>query len=104
MACIFCTVKPRTLFLSSWSVTGVYSLLVVIMCRFRVLLNKEFVTGRIRVIFLLQLFRRLSSQGMTDFVEEQLLSMSWHIKKIHRHRIGSDTNEAANRMPDGKVC
>ncbi|KDR14050.1 phosphoinositide 3-kinase regulatory subunit 4 isoform X2 [Zootermopsis nevadensis] len=49
------------------------------------------------------LFRRLSSQGMTDFVEEQLLSMSWHIKKIHRHRIGSDTNKAANRMPDGKI-
>jgi hypothetical protein len=40
---------------------------------------------------------------MTDTVEDQLLSMSRHLKKIQRHRIGSDTNKAASRMSDGKV-
>lgn len=52
---------------------------------------------------MLQLFRRLSSEGMTETVENQLLSMSRHLKKIHRHRIGSDANKTASRIMDGKV-
>jgi hypothetical protein len=40
---------------------------------------------------------------MTETVEDQLLSMSRHLKKIQRHRIGSDANKTASRMLDGKV-
>ncbi|XP_069690077.1 phosphoinositide 3-kinase regulatory subunit 4 isoform X4 [Periplaneta americana] len=49
------------------------------------------------------LFRRLSSEGMTDTVEDELLSMSRHIRKIHRHRLGSDSNKGTNRIQDGKI-
>jgi phosphoinositide-3-kinase regulatory subunit 4 len=49
------------------------------------------------------LFRRLSSEGMTDIVEDQLLAMSRHLKRIWRHRMGSDTNKSAYGMSNGKV-
>jgi hypothetical protein len=41
---------------------------------------------------------------MTDIVEDQLLSMSRHLKKIQRHRVGSDASKAVTRLSDGKVC
>jgi len=54
-------------------------------------------------LVVLQLFRRLSSEGMTDIVEDQLLAMSRHLKRIWRHRMGSDTNKSAYGMSNGKV-
>ncbi|KAJ9580221.1 hypothetical protein L9F63_004121 [Diploptera punctata] len=33
------------------------------------------------------LFRRLSSEGMTDIVEDHLLRMSRHLRKLHKHRL-----------------
>ncbi|GLV32886.1 Vacuolar protein sorting 15, partial [Carabus blaptoides fortunei] len=47
------------------------------------------------------LFRRLNSEGMTDNVEDHLLLMANHLKKIHKHKTSADAKH--NKLTDGKI-
>ncbi|KAF5307655.1 hypothetical protein FQR65_LT06710 [Abscondita terminalis] len=47
------------------------------------------------------LFRRLEADGMTDSVEDYLLTMSNHIKKIHKHKTSADAKH--NKQSEGKI-
>ncbi|GLH13555.1 Phosphoinositide 3-kinase regulatory subunit 4 [Gryllus bimaculatus] len=54
-------------------------------------------------VSLRNLFRRLSSEGMDDTVEDQLLAMAPHLQKIHRHRSSIEAKMGENRISDGKI-
>lgn len=50
-----------------------------------------------------QLFRRLSSESMTEAVEDQLLIMKPHLMKINKYRNSADTKQNAIKSVDGKL-
>ncbi|KYN31737.1 Phosphoinositide 3-kinase regulatory subunit 4 [Trachymyrmex septentrionalis] len=49
------------------------------------------------------LFRRLSSESMTEAVEDQLLIMKPHLMKINKYRNSADTKQNAIKPVDGKL-
>lgn len=49
------------------------------------------------------LFRRLSSEGMDDTVEDQLIAMAPHLRKIHHHRSSVEAKLVENKQPNGKI-
>lgn len=51
---------------------------------------------------LFQLFRRLSSESMTEAVEDQLLIMKPHLMKINKYR-SVDTKQNVIKPADGKL-
>lgn len=50
-----------------------------------------------------QLFRRLSSESMTEAVEDQLLIMKPHLMKINKYRNSAETKQNAIKSIDGKL-
>ncbi|KAG5332495.1 PI3R4 kinase, partial [Acromyrmex charruanus] len=49
------------------------------------------------------LFRRLSSESMTEAVEDQLLIMKPHLMKINKYRNSADTKQNVIKPVDGKL-
>ncbi|KAL0133734.1 hypothetical protein PUN28_001003 [Cardiocondyla obscurior] len=49
------------------------------------------------------LFRRLSSESMTEAVEDQLLIMKPHLMKINKYRNSADSKQNAIKSADGKL-
>ncbi|EFN87043.1 phosphoinositide 3-kinase regulatory subunit 4 isoform X1 [Harpegnathos saltator] len=49
------------------------------------------------------LFRRLSSESMTEAVEDQLLMMRLHLAKINKYRNSADTKQNTAKPADGKL-
>lgn len=47
------------------------------------------------------MFRKLSAEGMTDSVEDHLLLMANHLKKIHKHKTSADAKH--NKQTDGRI-
>ncbi|KOC68309.1 Phosphoinositide 3-kinase regulatory subunit 4 [Habropoda laboriosa] len=54
-------------------------------------------------ISLQNLFRRLSSESMTDTVEDQLLVMKPHLMKINKYRSAMDAKQNTMKSVDGKL-
>lgn len=55
------------------------------------------------VIAFLQLFRRLSSEAMTEMEEDQLLMMKPHLLKINKHRLSIEAKQGLTKSTDGKL-
>ncbi|XP_012255655.2 phosphoinositide 3-kinase regulatory subunit 4 isoform X2 [Athalia rosae] len=49
------------------------------------------------------LFRRLSSEAMTEMEEDQLLMMKPHLLKINKHRLSIEAKLSMNKSVDGKL-
>ncbi|XP_049778491.1 phosphoinositide 3-kinase regulatory subunit 4 [Schistocerca cancellata] len=49
------------------------------------------------------LFRRLTSDGMDETVEEQLFAMLHHLNKIHQHRVTAEARMAEQKASEGKI-
>ncbi|XP_018329607.1 phosphoinositide 3-kinase regulatory subunit 4 [Agrilus planipennis] len=47
------------------------------------------------------LFRRLVADGMTDSIEDYLLMMSSHLRKIHKHKTNADAKH--NKQMEGRI-
>ncbi|XP_067007759.1 phosphoinositide 3-kinase regulatory subunit 4 [Anabrus simplex] len=49
------------------------------------------------------IFRRLTSEGMDDTVEDQLIAMGRHLRKIHRHRSSAEAKQGEGTLSEGKI-
>ncbi|KAJ8911373.1 hypothetical protein NQ315_014204 [Exocentrus adspersus] len=60
-----------------------------------------FISISAKALSLLDLFRRLEATGMNETVEEYLLRMEHHLKKIHKHKMNADARH--NKQKEGKI-